>query len=76
MILKINGEIWTDMDGNPHTFEKATQTETTYTLDGRTYMKTEGYVYELIGGEWTKPDPKPEEVMRADIDYLLMMIGE
>ena len=76
MILRINGDIWLGMDGKPVTFEKATQTETTYTLDDESFMKVEGYTYELEGGDWSKPDPKPEEVMRADVDYLLMMIGE
>lgn len=76
MILKINGTIWDDMSGNPINIKKATQTETTYTLDDESFMKVEGYTYELVGGDWSKPDPKPEEVMRADIDYLLMMIGE
>ena len=76
MNLLINGEIWRNMDGEPMEFSKASQTETTYTLNGESFYKVDGYTYELAGGEWTLPEPTAEEVLRADVDYLLMLAEE
>ena len=43
MNLLINGEIWRNMDGEPVEFSKASQTETTYTLNGESFYKVDGY---------------------------------
>ena len=31
--------------------------------------------YEIIGGNWTEPEPTEQEKLRADVDFLMVMEG-
>ena len=36
---------------------------------------TDFSLFELIGGEWSIPEPTEQEQLRADVDFLLAMGG-